>query len=454
VNRPRAAAVPISVLLAYSPPVVGFSSSLFIVQFYFLNFATDVLLLAPLSVGLLFAAGRVWDALSDPIVGTLSDRTRTRLGRRRPWMLVAIPLLMVSLVMIWSPPALEPSMMYVWLALALFTFYTAFTMYSVPHAALGAELSTDYHERSRIFGANSIAFTLGMLMAFGGMQVVMNAEDSRGAASTLVFGFIALLPFILLIPPIRLRERMEYQGRGATSSLRAMKDVLANPHARLLLTVQFCQLAGAGVLGLMAPYLMRYVIKRPDLVGAMPGLFVVSTILSIPIWIRISQHIGKKKAWIIGLFGSGLSFGAITFVGEGDLVALSIMLCSAGVFVGCGMMVGNSILADVIDWDELQTGERKEGAYSAAWGFAIKSATAIIIVVVSVALQFSDFEANQEQTSGTLWMLRLLNGGLPFVMYTVSGFIFLRFQLNEAEHAEIRAQLDDRLDRAAAALQD
>ncbi len=197
-----------------------------------------MLLLAPLSVGLLFAAGRVWDAVSDPIVGTLSDRTRTRLGRRRPWMLAGIPLLMLSFVMIWSSPELETIGMYAWTTVALFSFYTAFTMYSVPRSALGAELTTDYHERNRIFGANSAAFTFGMLLSFGGMQYVMNAEDSRLAASHLAFGVAAVLPFILLVPPVRLRERMEYQGRGATSSWGAMRDVLANPHARLLLTVQ------------------------------------------------------------------------------------------------------------------------------------------------------------------------------------------------------------------------
>ena len=88
--------VAIGTLLSYAPPVVALSSPLFMVQFYFLNFATDVLLLAPLGVGLLFAAGRAWDAISDPIVGTWSDRTSTRLGRRRPWMLASIPLLMLN----------------------------------------------------------------------------------------------------------------------------------------------------------------------------------------------------------------------------------------------------------------------------------------------------------------------------------------------------------------------
>jgi GPH family glycoside/pentoside/hexuronide:cation symporter len=364
-------------------------------------------------------------------------------------MVAGIPLLALSFIMIWSPPAFEGGAMYAWLTLALFTFYTAFTMFAVPHSALGAELTTDYHERSRIFGANAAAFTFGMLLAFGGMQYVMNAEDSREASSMLAYCVAGVLPLILLVPPLRLRERMEYQGRGASSSIGAMRDVLANPHARLLLTVQFCQLAGAGVLGLMAPYLMRYVVGRPDLVGAMPGLFVVFTIVAIPIWLRISRRIGKKRAWITGLFGSGIAFGGVVFVGEGDLLLLSVLLCSAGFFAGCGMMIGNSILADVIDWDELQTGQRKEGAYSAAWGFAIKSSTALIIVVVSVALQVSDFEANQAQSAGTLWMLRGLNSGLPFVTYTLAGLLFMRFGLNEIEHAAVRAQLDGRTTQAS-----
>ncbi|MGE4606636.1 MAG: MFS transporter, partial [Myxococcota bacterium] len=343
------ARVPLRTLLAYAPPVVALSSPLFMVQFYFLNFATDVLLLAPLGVGVLFAAGRVWDAVSDPIVGTLSDRTRTRLGRRRPWMLAGIPLLMVSLLMIWRPPEMSTGPQYAWLALALFTFYSAFTMFAVPHSALGAELSTDHHDRNRIFGTQAAAFTFGMMIAFGGMQYVTNAAVPREAAAQLVTVAIFVLPWILVIPPTLLRERAEYQGRGAASSLGAMRDVLKNPHARLLLTAQFIQLMGSAVLGVMAPYLMRYVLKRPDLIGVMPALFVLCTMLSIPIWIRLTRRFGKRNCWITGMIGSGLSFGMILFIQENDFLMMGCVLASAGFFVGCGMMVGNSILADVID---------------------------------------------------------------------------------------------------------
>jgi len=107
-------------VLAYGPPIVGVSAMLFFVQFFFLKFASDVLLLPPLAVGVIFALGRVWDAVSDPIVGTWSDRTRTRLGRRRPWMLAAVPVLAVSVYMIWVPPEWEQGALLAWVAVSLF----------------------------------------------------------------------------------------------------------------------------------------------------------------------------------------------------------------------------------------------------------------------------------------------------------------------------------------------
>ena len=431
-------------LLVWALPIFAASSALFLVQFYFLKFATDVLLLPPLGVGLLFAAGRVWDAISDPIVGTWSDRTHTRLGRRRPWMLAGTPVLAVSLWMIWSPPDLGPVALAAWLAASLFVFYTGFTMYSVPHSSFGAELTTDHHDRSRIFGVQGASFTLGMLLAFGGLQYVNNAADSRAAAAQLGLGAALLLPFVLLIPPLFLRERPDFQGRGATSSFAAMRDVMRSPHARLLLFAQFVQMSGSGVLGVMAPYLIEYVLQRTDLIGPLPAIYVIFSILSIPVWVRAARRFGKRDVWRVAMVGTGLSFGMLIFIGPNDFVLMAVILVSAGVFGGCGFAVGPSILADVIDADEHVTGQRKEGAYTAAWGFAIKAGIALVIVVAAVALQLSDFVPNQEQSEGTLWMFRGLAGGMPLVMFLLAAFVFRRFDLNEAEHTKIRAELDAR----------
>lgn len=431
-------------LLIWAPPIFAASSALFLIQFYFLKFATDVLLLPPLGVGLLFAAGRVWDAISDPIVGTWSDRTRTRLGRRRPWMLAGIPVLSFSIWMIWSPPDLAPAALAAWSAVALFTFYTGFTMYSVPHSSLGAELTTDHHDRSRVFGVQGASFTLGMLLAFGGLQYVNNAADPREAAAWLGLGAALLLPFVLVIPPLFLRERPDFQGRGALSSFAAMRDVLRSPHARLLLFAQFVQMAGGGVLGIMAPYMIEYVLQRTDLIGPLPAVYVIFNILSIPVWVRAARRFGKRSVWRVAMVGTGLSFGMLMFIGPNDFQLMGVMLVSAGLFGGCGFAVGPSILADVIDADEHATGERKEGAYTAAWGFAIKAGIALVIVVAAVALQVSDFVPNEEQSEGTLRMFRGLTGGLPLVMFLMAAVVFRRFSLDEAEHARIRAALDAR----------
>jgi GPH family glycoside/pentoside/hexuronide:cation symporter len=437
--------VALGTLLSWGPPIFGLSAVLFFVQFFFLKFATDVLLMAPVTVGVIFALGRTWDAISDPIVGTWSDRTRTRLGRRRPWMLAGIPLLVLTLLMTWIPPArLSGGLLVAWVAVSLFGFYTAFTMYIIPHLSLGAELSTDHHDRSRIFGVQNASFTIGIMLAFAGMQYVTVADDPRAAAARLISLAVVGMVVLLLVPPLRVRERPEYQGRGGQRPLRAMADVLRNPHARRLLFVQFVQMQGIGVVGILSPYLVEYILQRPKLMGPLPAIFVVCSVASIPLWLQASRRFGKRNVWVASMLASALVFGLIFFVGEGDVALVSVLLVLAGLALGCGGMVGPSILADVIDDDELKSGERKEGAFNAAWGFALKSSNALVILTTSLVLQLSGFQPNQVQSDVTQLALRLLYAGMPLVMFLIAAWVLKGLRLDEAEHARIRAKLDQR----------
>ena len=439
------ARVPFATVASWGMPIFALSSTLFFLQFFFLKFATDVLLIAPVVVGVLFSAGRLWDAVSDPIVGTWSDRTRSRYGRRRPWMMAAIPLLAATIWMTWSPPrSLEGTPLVVWVGLSLFGYYTAFTIYNIPHFSLGAELSSDHHDRSRVFGVQSASFMMGMMLAFVGMQWVMTSTDQRTAASEVAAVAIGLVCVFLLIPPLRVRERPEYQGRGAQQPLRAMQDVVRNPHALRLLFVQLVQTVGVSVVGLLSPYLVQYVLRRPDLVAALPAAFVVFNLASIPAWVALSKRYGKKQAWTASMLLSGLVFAGTSFAGRDNVMLLLLLMPLAGFALGCGGTVGPSILADVIDGDELETGERKEGAYNAAWGFSFKLSNAVMILVTSVVLQAIGFTPNQEQSEGVQLALRLVFGGLPFVMLTCAAFVLHGFRLDAVEHARIRAALAER----------
>jgi GPH family glycoside/pentoside/hexuronide:cation symporter len=431
--------------LAYGPPLGALGACLFFTQFYFLKFATDVLLIAPGVIALVFGLGRIWDAVSDPLVGHWSDRTGSGRGRRRPWMLGALIPIAVTFVMLWnSPRSLSDGWLVLWIAVALFGFYTAYTGYSVPHQSLGAELTSDHHDRSRLFGGRHAAWMLSMMLAFGAIEFVDGAADPRAAAATFATALALVAVPVLLIPPLFLRERPEYEGRGGRSPYASLRGVLSNPHARILLIVWFIESMGSGVLGVTAPYITEYVIGRPDLIGRAPAVFFVASVCSIPVWVALSRRFGKRNVWRVAMLGVAASFGAMGFIGEGDLVALFTMLFLGGCFFGCGGTLGLSMMADVIDFDEYQTGERKEGAYSAAFGFALKSAIGITVVVVGWALQLSGFVPNAEQSPTALLTLRAIFGGFPFVGYVIGAAVFWRFPFNEAEHSAVRAELDRR----------
>ena len=433
--------VPLPILLTYAPAALGLGAPLFFVQFFLLKFATDVLLLAPGVIGAIFAVAKLWDAALDPIVGTWSDRLRTRRGRRRPFMLAGIPLLTASFLLIWIPPArLTQAWTTAWLAVALLGFYAGFSAYAICHFALGAELTDDHHDRSRVYGTRSAAFMLGLLPAFAATQLVNNAADPRATAALVgIAGSLAIAA--ILLPPLRVRERDEFRERAAASSFRAIADVLRNQHARRILAVQFIDSLGLSVLGVLAPYLAQYIIVRPDLIASLPAVYTGCLLLSIPLWVILSRRFGKPRMWITAMIGVALSFGATLAVGENDVALMVGLLAAAGFFAGCGNPIGASMLADVIDADELATGQRKEGAYTAAFLFAFQVGSGITVLLVGLGLELSGFRPNATQTPIAAWTMRGLFAGAPLVTMLTGAFLLRRYALGEREHARIRALL-------------
>lgn len=434
-----------AVLAAYGAPSFGFAYLLFFVQFYFLKFATDVLLLAPAVVSLLFAAAKIWDAISCPLVGSWSDRLRSRWGRRRPFLIGSLPLLAISYVMIWSPPSgLGSGALTVWVGAALFVFFTAFDLYTLPQLALGAELSSDSHERTRLFAARQMSFTVGMLLAFGAIQLAMNAADPRLAALELAIPSALLAAAVLLVTPLALRERADAGGRGGRGFVAAFRDVLATKPARRLLAVEGIEAIGVGAVGSLAPYIAEYLLLRPDVVGVLPASYVLAGIVAIPLWVRVAGRFGKRETWMAAMLLAAFAFGGIWTVGPDDLGLMLVLLAFAGAAMGCGQVLGKALLADVIDLDERRTGERKEGAYSAASTVVLKAGAALSIAASGPVMAATGFVPNVEQSAESLLGLRLLFAGLPCVGFLVGAWAFRGFSLEEpaphAAAAEARAR--------------
>jgi GPH family glycoside/pentoside/hexuronide:cation symporter len=441
----QAERLPLRVVIDYSVPTMGIGYMFLLVNIYLMKFATDELLVSPSTIGMIFGVSRIWDAITDPLAGYFSDRTRTRLGRRRPWILASIVPICAAFYMLWNPPAsLEGSALVAWMAVSVFLFYTSMTIVIVPHTSLGAELSIQYHERTRIFGVRHVMWSVGSFVAIGAMSMLIAADDPREMASELSLGAGIITSLMIVWMVLRVTERPEYQGRGEGNPFKAFSDVFRNPHARLLLIVFLIESLGGATIGVLTPYVSEYIIGTPELTGLYILLYAVPSALSVPLWVWVSRRAGKKGLWIFSMVVTAFGFGAMFLLGEGDVTAICVLAFILGLGAGGGAVVAPSIQADIIDYDELVTGQRKEGAYFAAWNFVFKSATGVTLMLTGVVLDAAGFVPNQPQTEEAQIALKSLYALFPMACYLIGAWIFSRFSLDEDEYSRIRRSLDER----------
>ncbi len=442
-GKSAASDLPLSTIIHYNIPTVGVGFMFFMVSLYLMKFSTDVLLISPAVMGLIFGISRIWDAITDPVVGYLSDRTSLKAGRRRPWMLFSIPFVCVTFYMMWNPPlGLSSSGNIIWMAIAVVLFYTAMTAFSVPHTSLGAELSTNYHERTKIFGLRHMIWNSGSLLALIAMHQLIVGENVRQTAFVISVLAGVVTAGLITWMFFNIKERPEYQGRGESNPFTAFSDVLKNKHALLLLIVFFIENLGGATIGILTPYIAEYIIGRPEKTVIYILLYLVPSVLSVPLWIPLSRRVGKKAMWIFSMLVTGFGFGGMFFLGPGSDTLISVLAVICGLGAGSGAVVAPSIQTDVIDYDEYKSGQRKEGTYFATWNFVFKSATGITLMLTGMVLSLSGFVPNQEQGESAKLALLTLYAIFPLVCYIAGALIFTRFTLNESEYGKIRESLD------------
>ncbi|MAD08097.1 MAG: hypothetical protein CMP86_11870 [Gammaproteobacteria bacterium] len=426
---------------------------------YVMKFSTDVLLIAPAIMGLIFSVSRIWDAISDPLVGYLSDRTTTSLGRRRTWILFSFVPIAIGFYAVFAPPfSLSGDALSWWMAASIIGFYSAMTIFFVPHMALGAELSNDYHERSRLFGLRHAFYTFGSILSLATMQLLLNEEfreggDVRAMAEEYALYAVVAMSVLVLYAVVYLRERPEFQGRLSSSPTSAFRDVWQNPHARLLVIVTFIENVGSSAIAVLTLYVTQYVVGAPLWAPFIILAYMLPSTASVPMWLPLSRRFGKIKVWIVGMALYGVSFGGMFFLPfldtvDARLTLIIVMAAFAGLAAGCGGTIGPSVQGDVIDYDEYKTGERKEGSYFAVWNFTYKSALGFMLLLTGFVLEASGFVPNQPQTMTVQVSMVTLYGALPLLCYIIGAVMFSRFKLTEQEYSVIRAELDR---RAAAA---
>lgn len=446
--------VPLKTSIAYGLPGIGAGYMYLLLNLYVMKFSTDVLLISPVVMGLIFSASRIWDAFSDPVAGYLSDRTTLKFGRRRTWIIISCIPISIAFFAVFSPPAsMQGEDLDRWMIFAILGFYSAMTLFFVPHMALGAELSTNYHERTRLFGVRHIFYTVGSILALGSMHYLIQEEfrvngNVRELASNLALWSVLITSLLIIYSVSRLKENPDYQDRVNKNPFKAFADVWKNPHAKILIIILFIENVGGAAIGVLTLYIAQYVVEAPTWAPLIILAYMLPSTLSVPLWIPLSRKFGKVNLWVFSLFLTGVSFGGIFLIlfapdVEVRLLIIFIGAFFAGIAAGCGGAIGPSIKGDVIDYDEYLTGERKEGSYFAALNFVYKSAYGVMLLLTGFALEYSGFIPNQDQTMEVKFVLTSLYGLLPLICYSIgAALLFYKFKLGEKEYEKIRKVLD------------
>ena len=325
-----------------------------LMSLYVMKFSTDVLLIAPAVMGIIFGISRIWDAVSDPIAGYLSDRTTLKFGRRRTWMLLSFIPISFGFLAVFSPPEnISGQSLDLWMLVAILSFYSAITLFNVPHMALGAELSEDYHERTRLFGVRHIGFTLGSILSLISMSLLISEENSpdgdvRGLASNLAYFAVAVMSLMIFFAVSKLKENPKFQNRVNKNPFKAFRDVWINPHAKILIVVLFIENLGGAVIGVLTLYVTQYIVEAPAWAPLIIFAYMLPSALSVPLWIPLSRRFGKINLWVFSLAFTGLSFGGIFIIPFLDSVTdrLIVMFAGAalgGMAAGCGGAIGPSV---------------------------------------------------------------------------------------------------------------
>ncbi len=433
------------VLFGYGVSMLPVMYAYILMLIMYMKYAVDDLGVSPALVGTIFLVAKIWDAVSDPLIGNLSDRTRHTSGRRRPWLYTAAPLIALFSIMAWAPPtSLTGTAQTIWLLVAVLGFYTAFTMFDVPHLALGAEVTLNTKERNKVFGVRQFMKILGT--AGAGILGTYLVAKGEASATTMAYGMGLLTMAIVfggisLLPP----ERESFQGRGGGNAFKAVRDVWGNPHARLLLMVVFIDAIGVGGIGVLMPFLVEYVVKDMSLLPAFMGLNMLGALAMVPGWVWLARRFPKHKLLLWSFVLAGTGYGLILFVGEGSWLILVFCCVMSGGGNTCMHVLGSSLKSEIIDCDEYETGDRKEGSFFAAWSFMNKLGHGIMVGVVGLVLQWSDFQPNVvEQTHVVKQSIVVMMGGVPLFCLLAGALAFTRFGLTPDKYAEVRAKLDAR----------
>jgi oligogalacturonide transporter len=429
-----------------------------VISFYYLIFLTDVVGIAPALAGTVILISKIYDSITDPFEGVLADRTRTSLGRRRPYLLAGIPLVFFSFVGLFYPFSMNSQIVRFVAVVGSYLFFsTVVSIVTLNYNALHSEITLDYNERSSLSSIRIFFSTVASIVAaLIPLEIVKRFPDIHTGyiVMGLTFGAFFALPFIATVAAVK--ERPDFQKPPKPFDWKlAFIEPFKNRTFVYTLAMYLFAFVAIDTVSTIVAYFVKYYLQRGGEISYVNGTLLVAQVISLPFYVWLSKRTSKIRGYIVGLWiwAAAMLF---SFLLRPEIASFWVYVFAVVVGFGTGGIVVMiySIFPDIPDVDELKSGERREAIYSALVTFIRKFSSALAIFAVSNAIGWAGYAPPVQKTLGSvtrlveqpqsdtfLMVLRLVFMLLPILLLILALIFALRFPLTPALHHRLNLYL-------------
>lgn len=441
--------------IGYAFGDMGISISYFAVGFFFIYYLTDIVGMTPFLAGLAFFVGKLWDGVNDPIMGVLSDRTRSRYGRKRVYILFGTLPLAISFILLWMIPVHASAWLQFLLAVLSLTLYaTAYTVVVVPYMALVPVMTDDYDERTQITGLRAILSTFGTILGGGAALLVSSFSNEVIGLRTITtgFGLFTLICLLIASRSVRGVEDTTSPKNAAimTFSLPSYLAMVKEKNVYLLLMLKFFGAIATGTLSASLPYFAEYVLGDSGKSTIGLALYIAVSAIVIPLWNRSTHRFDKRLLLLVGNGASALVLlGMAFFIQEGDTALFYLGCILLGLAMSAYLLIPYSLVPDLVDFYEHKTGERHESIFFGLWITVHQLGISFAGLILGAALNAFGYRGDvSTQTAAALFAVRLSFGVIPGLFLVVASLIVQRYEVTRSVYQKVRVELEQRAARA------
>jgi GPH family glycoside/pentoside/hexuronide:cation symporter len=427
--------------LLFSTGDLSVSIPLAILMFFQLYFLSDVAGLGPSLAGWAVGIGKIWDAVNDPLFGLFSDRIRSRWGRRRVLLLTGAVPLGLSFMLMWVVPPLEPLALAAYYAVTFIVFDTAFTFVHVGYNALTPELTSDYDERSSLNGVRMVFSILGTLGAIISATVLgWSIGDQRVLFATIGIG----LGLVSILPPLVVfavtSEPTSSERPDALPLRKALQATLTNRPFRMVMGLYLLSWTTASILAAILVYFANYYLAVPDQANYFVLVAQGCAVLFIPLWVWVAHRLDKRRAFMLGTAGWILVLLAIAALRPEQVGLAYVLAALSGSGIATAYVLPWSMVPDIIEYDQMETGRRREGSYYAFASFFQKLGTGAAIWAMGQLLAVSGYVtpslagAISAQPAAAVRAIRAFAGPIPSLLLLGAILFAWRYPITRETH--------------------